>query len=90
MGIEVGAVAAAFSIPGRFHPLVEVFVIFIELWMGASQAVSVVQVTAAEFFDEFAIDFEVGDGLVNEEDPTAALCASHVDHLAGVSIALSF
>jgi len=33
----------------------------------------VVQVSGSEFFDDFAIDFEMGDGLVNEEDPTAAL-----------------
>jgi len=48
------------------------------------------QVTASEFFDDFAVDFEVCDGLVDEENLAAALFASHVYHLTGFSIAPSF
>ena len=88
--VEVDAVAAASSIPGRFHPLVKVLVVLIDVWFSASKTVSVVQVTAAEFFDDFTIDFEMGDGFVYKEDSASALFASRVYHLAGVSIAASF
>ena len=57
--------------------------------MGASKTVSVVEVTAAEFFDNLAIDFEMGDGFIDEEDLASALFASHIDHPPGVTMAAS-
>ena len=79
--IEVDAVETASPFPEQLRFLVQMLVIFIEVWMRALQAVPGVQVTASEFFDDFPIDLEMGDGFIHKEDFASALFTSrHVYH----------